>query len=214
MGAINFLTQNTTLGLGQIGYIANRANDTGDVNEVMTFTVGGGKRAEINSRGVELKNHGLTIDNPSRAIDFLGGGFRARIFKDGGNFAISNDIAQSHFVELHDNGSWSQDSDRRLKRDIQPLADVLDKALAMKPVTYFLIDQDTIRDPDRQMGFVAQDMEELFPSLVYGDGEQMQPGLRRHERGGDRCHSGTSYADTRKGSRHGCITAAGTPTGF
>jgi hypothetical protein len=95
-------------------------------------------------------------------------------FKNGlGNFCITNKVGVSPSnAELHDNGTWTASSDRRLKREIVPLDGTLDKALALRPVSYQLKQQEG--ESRRYIGFVAQDVEPLFPELVYGDGDQMR----------------------------------------
>ena len=61
-------------------------------------------------------------------------------------------------------GSYAQSSDRRLKRDIKYMDNVLNEVLQLKPSTYFYKD-----NPDtkiRSTGFIAQEVEEFFPMLV------------------------------------------------
>lgn len=66
-------------------------------------------------------------------------------------------------------GTFVNPSDRKLKKEIANLTSALDKIEKLKPVTYFY-DTDknkNIKLPkNRQYGFVAQDLEEVFPDLV------------------------------------------------
>jgi hypothetical protein len=66
-------------------------------------------------------------------------------------------------------GTFVNPSDRKLKKQISNLTSALDKIEKLKPVTYFY-DTDknkNIKLPkNRQYGFVAQDLEEVFPDLV------------------------------------------------
>lgn len=60
-------------------------------------------------------------------------------------------------------GGFNSPSDRRLKEQIEPLGGSLDKALALKPRTYHL---KTNPNAELQIGFVAQEVEEIIPELV------------------------------------------------
>jgi hypothetical protein len=64
--------------------------------------------------------------------------------------------------------TYNTTSDRRLKDNIQPIADATDKLMAMKPVAHTWID-----DPDKPQvhGFIAQEMQEVIPEAVSGDAE-------------------------------------------
>ncbi len=61
-------------------------------------------------------------------------------------------------------GAYVQASDRGLKQDIQPIPEVLDKVGLLNPASYLYLDN-TEGGP-RSIGFVAQDVEPLFPDLV------------------------------------------------
>ncbi len=61
-------------------------------------------------------------------------------------------------------GAYAQLSDRRLKKNIVYMEPVLDRVMGLKPATYNYIDNN---DSDiRSTGFVAQEVAEVFPSLV------------------------------------------------
>ena len=61
-------------------------------------------------------------------------------------------------------GVYTPISDRRAKKDIQPLKNALSDLQKIKPSTY-LMKADT--DGNREIGLVAQDLKEYFPELVY-----------------------------------------------
>lgn len=69
-------------------------------------------------------------------------------------------------------GAYIQYSDKRAKRDIQDMGSVLDKVMKLKPATYHYIENDP--GAPRSKGFVAQDVEDVFPDLVreIGDGHK------------------------------------------
>ncbi len=70
-------------------------------------------------------------------------------------------------------GSWVGNSDRRLKKDIKALNSqhMLDQLLALQGVTYQWNDDKTgsKRPEGIQYGFIAQNIQEVFPSLVVED---------------------------------------------
>lgn len=63
-------------------------------------------------------------------------------------------------------------SDQRLKEDVAPLMDALEKILKLQPVTWRWKNEN---NKDRQLGFIAQDVEKVLPELVsegtWSDGE-------------------------------------------
>jgi len=68
--------------------------------------------------------------------------------------------------------TYNTTSDRRLKDNIEPIADATDKLMSMKPVTHTWI-----ADPEAPSvhGFIAQEMQEIVPEAVSGEdgGEEM-----------------------------------------
>jgi hypothetical protein len=69
--------------------------------------------------------------------------------------------------------SLTSTSDARLKTSIEPIEDATDKLMQLKPCTYKWKTQDEA-DPKKHVGFIAQEVEALFPNLVnentYPDG--------------------------------------------
>ena len=66
-------------------------------------------------------------------------------------------------------GIFTQPSDEKLKGNIQPITSALGKISALKPVSFYYNSngKSSLQLPgDLQYGFVAQDMEQVFPNLV------------------------------------------------
>jgi hypothetical protein len=64
-------------------------------------------------------------------------------------------------------GSWAASSDLRLKKDVEVLSGSLDKLLRLRSVTFAYKDPILARGlPGRQIGFIAQEVEEVFPDWV------------------------------------------------
>lgn len=60
-------------------------------------------------------------------------------------------------------GSWDT-SDRRLKRDIEPIEGVLDEVMRLEPVSYYWKDD---QNPTRRsIGLIAQDVKAVFPDAA------------------------------------------------
>ncbi len=84
-----------------------------------------------------------------------GGTLRARIHRDSGEYLTS--------------------SDERLKSDINPLSGVLESVLELQPSSYRFREANS--DGRRSLGFMAQQVESLFPDLVVRDEEYDYLGL-------------------------------------
>lgn len=63
-------------------------------------------------------------------------------------------------------GSFIAGSDLRLKEDIIPLPRLMDKVMRLKPTSYFFKDGRK-NAKNKSLGFIAQDVEPLFPEAVY-----------------------------------------------
>jgi endosialidase-like protein len=64
-------------------------------------------------------------------------------------------------------GSWSTLSDVRAKKSIEPLSDALGQLLRLHGVTYEYTNPSAFHElPGTQIGVVAQDVEQVFPSWV------------------------------------------------
>lgn len=64
------------------------------------------------------------------------------------------------------NGTFSQTSDARLKKDVHVIPDALDKLAAIKGVTFRWSDQ---HRKGEYIGVIAQDVEKVFPQAVISD---------------------------------------------
>lgn len=62
------------------------------------------------------------------------------------------------------NGAYNQLSDIRVKKDIEPLEEVLDKVIQLKPSQYYY--RSNSLSDRKSIGFIAQEVEILFPELV------------------------------------------------
>jgi hypothetical protein len=73
-----------------------------------------------------------------------------------------NGVQKGSFANA--NGAYTQVSDRRLKKDISPHAPVLEKISQLQAFTYHYLDNAS--DAPLSTGFMAQDVQKLFPEAV------------------------------------------------
>jgi hypothetical protein len=80
-----------------------------------------------------------------------------------GNYVVYNDALVGAYI-VYGQTTWSASSDRRLKKEILPIEDGLNKVLKLNGVTYkYKKDKDS--DP-RKAGVIAQDVQKVLPEAV------------------------------------------------
>ncbi len=63
---------------------------------------------------------------------------------------------------------WHRRAAPRRPRDIEDVSGLLEKVLSLNPVAYHYTNQDLKVTPHKSVGFIAQDVEPVFPHLVTG----------------------------------------------
>ena len=96
-------------------------------------------------------NQGLTIQ------DAATNGYRA-IYSQSGNLYFYNGTNEGY---LSSGGTWVNASDITLKKDVKEIEYGLKEVMELKPKWYRMIEDDL-----EQIGFIAQDVEEVLPELV------------------------------------------------
>jgi hypothetical protein len=90
-----------------------------------------------------------------------------------GRAPITNNLEVEGTASKSSSGSWLANSDARLKKNIHPLdsREMLEKLLALQGVTYEWNDDKTgwKRPGGTQYGFTAQNIQQVFPTLVEED---------------------------------------------
>ena len=132
-----------------IGFSAGRSNTTGSDNVFLGYNAG---QAETGSNK-------LYIDNSGTATPLVYGEF------DTSDLTINGDLTVT--------GSCSGcGSDKKLKKNIQPLTSALEKITTLNGVSYDW--EENVRQaktlPGKQIGVIAQEVEKVFPELVGTDG--------------------------------------------
>lgn len=158
----NLGSRNTGLGYQTFG---NNINGSGNI--------GLGYQAGLNEPG----SNKLYIENSGSETPLIGGDFaldRVGINRSMAQLAATNFTFQVNGeASKNSPGAWSGHSDRRLKKNIEPLnsAEILNKISQLQGVTYEWNDTVTgsKRPQGKQYGFIAQEIKKIFPEKVTED---------------------------------------------
>ncbi len=164
---------NNTTGVDNtfLGYYSGFSNTTGDYNTCLGHDSGRnnttgssnvfiGYRAGYNETG----SNKLYIDNSNTSSPLIYGEFNTnRVVINGNSSDNSNNRRLFVNGSIGATSSFNNDSDRRLKTNIQTIPNALDKVLEMRGVTYEWKDG---REKGDRMGFIAQEVEPILPEVV------------------------------------------------
>lgn len=78
----------------------------------------------------------------------------------------SHDLSVNGSAGKPGGGTWSTFSDRRLKQNIQPFKDGLNKVMQIKPVSYNFNGKAGIKSDKTHIGIIAQDIQKVAPYMV------------------------------------------------
>ena len=95
----------------------------------------------------------------------------------GGNMNITGSVYVSGPIVSGDEASataFSTTSDRRLKKDFAEVADALAKVQALHPVFYNWISSPNVNPAEPELGFIAQEVEEVLPGVVSTADDEMK----------------------------------------
>ena len=125
------------------------------------LTMNAGARLEADASFVDINATGsMSLSSPNTSIDGL---LRLGINTSPGGLQL----AVAGVAAKTGGGSWAVLSDRRLKKNIQPLDGSLDRLLALRGVTFEYKETDVAPTADGiQTGMVAQEVEVVFPEWV------------------------------------------------
>lgn len=137
--------------------------------DILRFSAGGVERYRVDSNGslyiartdgdVSNTEHGVALTGVGRiknSVDVAGGGIVTQAFGTAGEFRVKGDGDLENT-----NNSYGAISDESLKENIVDASPKLEKLKQVQIKTFNLIDHDL-----KQIGVIAQDLENVFPSLV------------------------------------------------
>lgn len=185
------LSQNKS---GQVG-IGGYPLSTDNVHEVFMWgntrfgadkiTLDRAGSSSATSASIELRNDGAyrygfgyDVSN-DRFFLYEGKSNSNALFINNGRMGIGNRNPTTNTLEVNGNaskataGDWLANSDARLKKNITPFNNALEKLQQLKGVMYEWNDDKTGTDrpAGKQMGFTAQNIQQVFPQLVSTDAQ-------------------------------------------
>ena len=155
-----------SFGTGQVGRF-RQSNSSSNVHAVSITNEGNGRALDVKayglSEGSSFEIHNTANVNNTIYTETNGTGNAIKARTTGSGYA-------GYFVgDIYTTGSLVQASDLRLKQNVTPINDALNKTLLLRGVQFEWKRQEY---PDRnfrlgkQIGFIAQQVEEVFPELV------------------------------------------------
>ena len=119
-----------------------------------------GTDSQLNIRhGEGMSTNGLFIGRSTEVIE-PSENWHMYVFSQGNLGFIENG---NHKRTLEEDGDFVNASDRRLKKNVQYLNSELESLLQLRPATYQYKKQ---KDNEMQFGFIAQEVQEIYPDLV------------------------------------------------
>jgi len=167
-----FVGGNVTVGAGANGVLKTRHIDgkrpDNDQDDPLYLNWGLGRPVVVNRpeqpAGIECYGTLLIRNNAPGAIRIADQSDPNRsfgIYFESGNNTIVfyHHTGQGQFMRA--DGIWQRNSDASLKENVAELSGLLDKVVQLRPVSF-----DWKGLPERGIGFIAQDVEPLFPEMV------------------------------------------------
>jgi hypothetical protein len=143
------ITQSGNVGIGT----NSPSNSKLEVNSTNTWAiVGNGSQHGVQGSTTNSNNFAV------QGYNSAGGGSGALGYGNWGVWCVQTNCGG--------NAGWTNVSDRRLKRDIQPLDGALEKILKLRGVSFHWKDQNRDRKEGEKIGLIAQEVEEVFPQAV------------------------------------------------
>jgi hypothetical protein len=104
--------------------------------------------------GTSPGSSGLRLENSDTPV-------YNQIWTDGTNLNFS--LNTTRIAYITNVGAYTQVSDKRMKNNITPMNSVLSDVMKLKPVEYFYNHSESTV---KSIGFIAQDVQQIFPGLV------------------------------------------------
>tara|TARA_R110002126_G_scaffold178730_1_gene327815 strand:- start:3296 stop:4609 length:1314 start_codon:yes stop_codon:yes gene_type:complete len=157
--------------------------------------VGTGSASDLSIMKADYSAYVMTVPTGTNQVKFWGGVTSAGL-ADGSVYTLTSDQtlfgtgAVGHIVFKNGNGivgqiqtngsatSYLTSSDYRLKTDIQPMVNAIDRLNALEPVNF-----EWIESGERVDGFIAHDAKVVVPDAVSGEKDAMRTEIVKDEDG-------------------------------
>jgi hypothetical protein len=133
------------------GSLVLQVDDDGTENIIMRFKVSSGGGSSAAPQHVFSKN----VVNWGETLWYQINGLNRFRFDGNGDFYVYNDVIGFATTTL---------SDARLKTNVQKIESPMDKIMRLNGVTFEWLE--SLNRPGREIGFIAQEVEEVLPELV------------------------------------------------
>lgn len=165
------LNSNNITGTGDISVTGNITSSGtvsasmfyGDGSNLTGISSGGGGSVAGSNTHIQFNDNGSFGGSANLTWD----GSRARVT---GSIEISGSLTASSNVHVY--GSLIETSERALKTNITSLPSQMNNIMNLNPVSF-----NWNRDNKKSMGFIAEEVNEIYPELVYKDGEGNPRGI-------------------------------------
>lgn len=152
----SYLSWNDSNGDGETNFNNHRGVGVGGFKFNLFATNGGYMDTPVVITG--MGKVGIGTMTPLHRLDLIGGDLNIG----------SGGVIRFNGSQICSSTGCTSLSDKRLKEDIQPLDGSLEKILRLEGVTYSWKDKEK-HGRQRQIGFVAQEVEEVYPQVVVTD---------------------------------------------
>ena len=166
LGTLTALSVNGDVGIGTTSPTARlHLHQTSGDEVAINMRVGGSWTSQI-------------AQTASSYFNFSNGGQVRMTIRAGGQVGIGTEEPGSFLLAVNGSaakpggGSWSTFSDERVKHSVEPLTGTLDRLLSIHGYTFEYHDQavkNRLTLPGRQTGFLAQELQQVFPEWVESD---------------------------------------------
>lgn len=110
---------------------------------------------------IKQSSEGTTPSSAGLRFEALTTTDQYQLWTGGGTFNFGFNGTRVSFID--NSGAYTQASDRRLKSNIVPMGSVLDRVRLLEPVQYTY---SHLNDGSISKGFIAQDVQKIFPEMV------------------------------------------------
>jgi hypothetical protein len=112
----------------------------------------------------QTDNGGFAAANDGIQLEAASGEYWRLQTQAAGDLVFDSGLGSGYAYISRNSGSFNITSDARFKRDVQPLGPLLDRVLALEPVTFRYLHAPADSPP--VVGFIAQQVLPLFPEVV------------------------------------------------